>query len=356
MHLLVAVSHHGLGHLAQAAPLLDRLRQLKPDLRFTMYSALPRAALAARIAPPFDHIAQAADCGMAMHDALRVDRVASLACYREFHRDWPQRVAQEAARLVDLAVDAVLSDVAYLPLAAAQSLGQRSAALCSLNWADIVQAYLGDAPEMAAPLTQMRMAYRGADLFLRLEPAMPMTDLANAVSVPPVAGRGRSRRGELRARLNLPSNQRLVLLGMGGIGYACDLAVWPRTRGITWLAPGAWCRGHPDCIAFDKLDWPFLDLLAGVDALVTKPGYGSFVEAVLHAVPVLYLDRPDWPEAPCLKAWLHAQGRALRIEEAELNGLNLLEKLNELWGLPARPAPPADGVEQAATHLLTWLA
>lgn len=356
MHLLVAVSHHGLGHLAQVAPLLNRLRQLKPDLRFTLYSALPRAALAARIAPPFGHIAEAADCGMAMHDALRVDRAASLVCYREFHRDWPQRVAREAARLVELAVDAVLSDVAYLPLAAAQALGLRSAALCSLNWADIAEAYLDDAPEMVMPLTQMRMAYRGADLFLRLEPAMPMTDLANAVSVPPVAGCGHSRRGELRARLNLPSDQRLVLLGMGGIGYACDLSAWPRTHGITWLAPGAWCRGHPDCIAFDELDWPFLDLLASVDALVTKPGYGSFVEAVLQAVPVLYLDRPDWPESPYLKAWLHAQGRALRIEETALNGLGLMEKLNEVWDLPARPTPPVDGVEQAVAYLLKWLA
>jgi hypothetical protein len=355
MHLLVAVSHHGLGHLAQVAPLLNRLHELKPDLRLTLYSALPRAALAARIAPPFGHIEEPADCGMVMHDALRVDRVASLVCYRDFHRDWPRQVAQEAARLRSLAVDAVLSDVAYLPLAAAQSLGLRSAALCSLNWADIAEAYLGSEPGMAEVLAQMRAAYRGADRFLRLEPAMPMADLANAMPVPPVAGRGRPRRAELRARLNLPQDQRLVLLGMGGIGYACDLATWPRTPGITWLAPGTWCRGHADCIAFDELDWPFLDLLASVDALVTKPGYGSFVEAVLHAVPVLYLDRPDWPESPYLKAWLHARGRALQIEEAELDGMGLVEKLRAVWALPASP-PPADGVEQAVAHLLRWLA
>jgi|GEM_PF-7014930 len=57
-----------------------------------------------------------------------------------------------------------------------------------------------------------------------------------------------------------------------------------------------------------------------------------------------------------VKAWLHAQGRALQIEEAELNGLDLVEKLNEVWGLPARPTPPADGVEQAVAYLLKWLA
>lgn len=354
MHLLVAVSHHGLGHLAQVAPVLNRAHALRPDLRLTLYSALPQPVLAARIAPPFDHIEEPVDCGMTMHDALRVDRAASFICYRDFHRDWSQRVAREAARLQALAVDAVLSDVAYLPLAAAQSLGRRSAALCSLNWADIVEAYLGGEVGMAEALTQMHAAYRGADLFLRLEPAMPMADLANAVAVPPVAGRGRARRAELRARLGLPVARRLVLLGMGGIGYACDLALWPRTPGVTWLAPGAWCRGHPDCIAFDELDWPFLDLLASSDALVTKPGYGSFVEAVLHGVPVLYLDRPDWPESPYLKTWLHARGRALQIEEAELGGMGLVEKLRAVWALPASP-PPADGLGQAVRCLLDWL-
>ncbi|MEW5893522.1 MAG: hypothetical protein AB1697_10305 [Pseudomonadota bacterium] len=356
MHLWVAVSHHGLGHLAQVAPVLNRLAVLRPELRFSLYSALPRAVLAARIAPPFDQICEPADCGMAMHDALRVDRAASLACYRAFHRDWPQRLAAEAARLRALAVDAVLSDVAYLPLAAAQHSGLPSAAMCSLNWADIAEAYLGQLAEMAEPLAQMRTAYRAADLFLRLEPAMPMADLANAVAVPPVAGRGQPRGAELRARLNVPADQRLVLLAMGGIGYACTLAAWPHARGITWLAPAAWCQDHADCMAIETLGWPFLDLLASVDALVSKPGYGSFVEAVLQGVPVLYLDRPDWPESPYLKAWLHAQGRALQIEEAELNGLDLVEKLNEVWGLPARPTPPADGVEQAVAYLLKWLA
>ncbi|NWG88001.1 MAG: hypothetical protein HXY26_10930 [Hydrogenophilaceae bacterium] len=355
-HLYVAISHHGLGHLAQVAPVLNQLHAIRPELRFTVHSGLARAALAARIVVPFEHIQEPADCGLAMHDALRVDRAASLACYRAFHGDWPQQVEQLALRLRELAVDAVLSDVAYLPLAAAQSLGLRSAAMCSLNWADIAEAYLGDAPDMAAPLGQMRRAYRGADLFLRLEPAMPMADLANAVTMPPVAGLGTKRRSELMARLDAPEGQRLVLLGMGGIGYRGTAADWPIASGITWLAPAEWCQGHPDCVAFGELGWPFLDLLASVDALVTKPGYGSFVEAALHGVPVLYLDRPDWPEAPYLKVWLHAQGRALQIVEADLQGPGLIEQLKRVWHMPGGRPPAAAGAELAAQRLATWLA
>ena len=55
---------------------------------------------------------------LAMHDALRVDLPASLAAYREFHRDWPARVDAEAREFDRLGIDAVFSNVGYLPLAA----------------------------------------------------------------------------------------------------------------------------------------------------------------------------------------------------------------------------------------------
>lgn len=355
MHLLAAISHHGLGHLAQAAPVLNRLMGLQPGLRLTVHSGLSQRALAARIHVPFSHIEEAVDCGMAMHDALRVDREASLDCYRAFHRDWGARVQRQAGHLREWAVDAVLSDVAYLPLAAARAAGIRSAAMCSLNWADIAEAYLGQEPGMAEAIAQMRLAYRDADCFLRLEPAMPMADMANSVAMPPVAAQGVNRRGELLARFDLPGTQRLVLLGMGGIAYRGAVASWPVGRGIAWLAPAAWCQENPGCLALDDLDMPFIDLLASVDALITKPGYGSFVEAAAHGVPVLYLDRPDWPESPYLRQWLHAHGRAAEITEAELAGPVLIEKLEMLWSKPGLPRLADGGVELTARHLADWL-
>jgi len=71
MKLLAAISHHGLGHLAQAAPVLNALHVLQPDLELTVWSGLSRAALQARLRIPLVHRAEAADVGMAMTDAMR---------------------------------------------------------------------------------------------------------------------------------------------------------------------------------------------------------------------------------------------------------------------------------------------
>ena len=61
-------------------------------------------------------------------------------------------------------------------------------------------------------------------------------------------------------------------------------------------------------MAFDDLNMCFSDILASVDVLLTKPGYGAFTEAACNGIPVLYVRRDDWPEQPYLVDWLEQYG------------------------------------------------
>lgn len=355
MRILAAISHHGLGHLAQAAPILNVLHEHDPGSGWLIWSGLSAGALAARLRMPFAHRDEAADVGLAMHDALRVDRAASAAAYRAFHGDWDARVEREARWLREQEVAAVLSDVAYLPLAAAHRAGIPALAFCSLNWVDIAASYLADEPEMPGILAQMGAAYGAARAFLRLAPAMPMAWLERHEEMPPVALTGQDRRAELRGRLGLSPDDRVVLLGFGGIAYRGGAGL-PRLPGVTWLVPDDWeGEARADMVGFSRVGIPFLDQLASCDALITKSGYGSFVEAVAHGVPVLYLDRPDWPESPYLAAWLTRHGRARAISEAELLSPDVRSHLLALW---ERPAPRADapGAQAVAARIRQLLA
>lgn len=353
--LYVAISHHGLGHLAQTAPLLHHLHQLDAGIEFFIRSALPKTVLEARLHMPFRHLAEASDCNFVMHDALRIDVAASLVAYQGFHADWERTVSREAEELKGLGVDAVFSNVGYLPLAAAQHAGLPSIGLCSLNWADIFAHYLGDEAGAAAMQAEMAAAYRGATVFLRPEPAMPMPDLANARSIPAIASLGQKRRAELDVRLELSPGERLALIGMGGIPYRPPVEQWPRLPGIVWLVPDDWGVQRSDFRPFSAAGLPFADLLASADALLTKPGYGSFVEAAAAGVPVLYLPRPDWPESPWLTNWLEQNGRALMVDEAVLQTGALLEPLQAVWDLPGKVPVQADGAKAAARLIANLL-
>lgn len=355
-HLLVDLSSHGFGHVAQAAPVVNALAERVPGLRVTLRSATPRQVLARRFHCDFTLIAKALDFGMVMEDALAVRAEESAAAYRNFHRDWKGRVAREAEDMAVLAPDLLFANVPYLSLAAAARAGIPSVAMCSLNWADIYAHYCHDRPEAPEIHGQILAAYNSASCFLRPLPAMPMENLANTRAIGPIARLGRNRRAELDARLGISPADRLVLIAMGGIAFRLPLDSWPRIPGVRWVVPSSWQARHPDAVELETLVMDFTDVLASCDALLTKPGYGSFAEAACNGVPVLYLDRKDWPEAPYLVDWLKRQGRCMEVERAALEQGAIVAQLEALWALPPTAPVEPEGIAQAVDLLVTLVA
>lgn len=355
MHLLVDISAHGLGHLAQTAPVLDVLRRLVPEMRLTVRSALPRERLAARIAPDFTHLPEARDFGFVMHNAVDIDLAASAQRYREFHADWPQRIAAETDWLRRHEVDALVCNVAYLPLAAAAKAGIPAAGLCSLNWADLFAHYFSGEPWAADIHAQILAAYNSASGFLRVSPGLPMTDIERRHELAPIARIGRRDRSRVSRLLDLDQSERWLLLAMGGMEFRLPLQDWPRTPGMNWLVPREWNSARGDVRGIEAANLGFADLLASVDAVITKPGYGTFVEAACSGIPILYLERADWPETPHLAAWLATHARAAALTREQLMTGDFMDVLRGLWRMPAPAAPLANGAEAAARWLVTAL-
>jgi UDP-N-acetylglucosamine:LPS N-acetylglucosamine transferase len=100
----------------------------------------------------------------------------------------------------------------------------------------------------------------------------------------------------------------------------------------------------------------FTDLVRSVDAVLTKPGYGTFTEAACNGTPVLYVRRDDWPEQDCLIAWLEENARCREASAAALAHGELFDDLEHLWR-KARPQPPLpQGAEEAARLIAACLA
>lgn len=350
-HLVVYISGHGFGHIAQTGPVLDALRQLQPALRLTVVSGAPEFKLRQRIGGDFVLVPRAADFGFVMSDAFRIDRAASAAAYRDFHAGWEERVAAEADFLQGLDADLLLSNVAYLPLASAAQLGLPAYAMSSLNWADLfAHEFAGEtwAPSLHA---QMLAAYRSARTFFRLAPAMAMPDLPQGRPVDPVARLGTRQDGLLRQVLGVGQGTRLVLAALGGIATRLPAQTWPAEPDLHWLVPAAWGVDRPDMSAFEPLGWDFADLLASVDAVVGKPGYGTFAEAACNGTPMLYARRPDWPEQEALIPWLQAHAVCREVEESALQAGDLGADLAALWQQPVPPRPQPRGALQVADCL-----
>jgi hypothetical protein len=355
-HLLLALSGHGYGHLAQCAPVVNALWQQLPALRVTVCCTLPRAVIAARLDKPFTSLTVELDVVLPMSSAWEVDVPAARQAYAVFHQDNDAGLQRDLALLGDVKPDLVLADIPYRILSAARLAGIPAVGLCSLNWASIYAAYCSTAGESEAILEQMWSGYRAADVFLAPAPAMDMPELGNYRAIGPIAREGVSQKPALLEQLGLSPGTRIVMVALGGIAAVMPLANWPRIAGVAWLFSAAVEIPRDDLFDFSVLPLAFIDVLASSDAVLTKPGYGTYAEAVCNAVPLLTLERLDWPETTYLNTWARRHGRLQVIGKEQFESGIFAEPLQQLWQQPAPDEYPEPvGIRQAAGFLLEQL-
>jgi hypothetical protein len=356
-HLLLAISGHGYGHLAQCAPVINALVQQLPKLRLTLMSALPEQLLRQRIEADFTCMHAETDPVLCMHSAWEIDVPASQAVFREFHRRRTELLDETRTQLCMLKPDLVLANIPWLLLTAAAQEGIPAIALCSLNWAAIFNGYLAGKPGAADIHEQMLAGYRAADVFLAPEPALPMPELPNYRALGPIARLGTAQPARLREQLDLPADTQLVLVGLGGINTDLPLGNWPQPEGVAWLFPQALDVPRTDMIDCRGLDMSMIDLLASVDAVLTKPGYGTYTEAVCNGVSLLTLERPDWPETVYLNAWAQRYGCYEEITREQFKNGDFTGSLELLFSKPKpQTLPEPTGILQAVEILQSLLA
>ena len=354
--LLLAVSGHGYGHLAQCTPVINALWEVVPDLHLTVCGALSRKVIAERLDRGFTFLPVELDPVLRMLDACEIDVPASRRVYREFHHNRQVGLQHDRDLLATLAPDLVLADIPWRILHAARERNTPAVALCSLNWAAIYAACCGEDAGDAAMLEDMLAGYRAARAFLAPEPSLPMPELDNYRTIGPIARRGVQRRKALLEQCNLPEEVRLVLVALGGIPAGLPLECWPRRDDVVWLNAGAVCAGRDDMLDIAATGMEFIDVLASCDAVLTKPGYGTYAEAVCNGIPILTLARPGWPETTHLNAWARRHGRLEEISASQFQTGCFMEALESLWMRPAAQPVQATGIAQAVAIIASYLA
>jgi hypothetical protein len=354
-HLLLAVTAHGYGHLAQAAPVVAELARRMPGLRVTLQGDVDPGFARDRLPAGFTQVPGSTDPVLLMNGPLVIRWEESLPVYARFEADYDRHLERQLDGLRRLAPDLVLADVPWLPLDAARRLGIPAIGLCSLTWYDILQESPVREQVPTALLDRMRTIYGAADLFIRPAPAMPMAWLPNARDVGPIARRAPDRGGELRARFGCPADRPLALMQFGGFGGFEPLTDWPEQDQVHWVVQDLKGQRRRDASALGDHGLNLLDLLGSFDLVLTKPGYGSYAEAACNGVPVLQVPRDDWPEAAALNGWIRRQVPTRELGLADLQAGRVATPIAELLAA-GRPAPiEPTGIAACADLLEPWL-
>jgi L-arabinokinase len=360
--LAVYVSGHGFGHSTRTAEVLRAVRQRTPRLPIVVSTSAPSFLFEGVVAPPLEFRSVAGDVGLVQKDALAIDEEGTVAAWQAFTADWVAHVDGEARWLRRGDVRLVLGDIPPLAFAAAADAGVPSVALGNFSWDWVYRHLARRLPALGAAADWAAEAYRRAGLLLRLPFAGDLSVFPVARDVPLIVRQPRLDRAEARRRLGLGARP-AVLLSFGGVGLSgLNLSGYGRLREYEFLVTGARGDGplpdnarllDPDALAAAALEYP--DLVAAVDVVVTKPGYGIVTDCIGARTRLVYTDRGDFPEYPILVAGMAECLPAEFASNDEIREGRLEPALAAVLRRAFPDPPRIDGAAVVADELLARL-
>jgi hypothetical protein len=352
------VTSHGFGHLNRTVAVINHVPHHVPVLIKSDPSLFPHWR--ERLIRPAELTAYVSDAGAINPpgDSTATDGPATLELAARVHAEAVRRVEEEAHRLREECVAAVLSDASAVPLLAARLAGVSGFLLANFTWADVYAPYSRAAgPEAVRLVAELRRAYRQATAVFRAEPGLRMSWLPRQINIGLVANPGRNRRRELRGQLGLTSSERLVYFYVGRYGQH-DLN-WARLedfarRGVHFVGYHRAPVGRiKNLHLVSASEWTGSELIASTEAIVAKAGYGTVCEAMACGTPIIYPPRRGFSEFRALDRALRAWGGGVPVLSRDFSALRLDRALSRAFQLGPLMSPyPTDGAERVAGHLV----
>ncbi|MCX7819326.1 MAG: hypothetical protein N2652_08975 [Kiritimatiellae bacterium] len=349
--LAVYLTPHGNGHTVRMCDIVRALRRRHPAVEVVLVSRHPPEFLHSRIGDPTIRIRQdALDTGMIQRDSVRSDPHASLTAALELLARWPALVEREARWLADETIRAVVCDIPAIPIEAARRLGRPALAVGNFSWNWIYEHAARDEPRWRPVADAFRRAYAGADQLIRLPFHEPMDAFPQRCDVGLVASPGRPRREDIAAATGAPPDAVWALLSFSSLDWtASALQRAAATPGVEWFTvrPLAWTAPHFH--ALDRRRFPFADVLASCDVVVSKTGFGIVSECIVNDKPIVYVHRPEWPESYLLVEGIRECARGVELAAEDLYAGELARAIEQaLQQPPPARTLPTDGADRAA--------
>jgi hypothetical protein len=299
------------------------------------------------------------DIGCVQDGPLKIDIDATWASHQRFHKTWEERLSNEVAAMQAASPALVLADTPYLAIEAGSRAQIPTVALASFTWDLVLKEYCHTTDHSQQQLIQcIRESYAKAHIALRVTPAPRIDAFSNIVDIGPIASPTSPERDRLASTLSLAPNERTVLVGFGGIPLtSLPLEQMEQLRHYRFLFDGPVPPGYSRIHSTTTLPFSFKTLLASVDVIMTKPGYGTIVEAVALQQPVVYVRRYNFADEPLLVDYLHRYGRGIELSLDDFTQGRWEPALQQALAspVPSLPPPPPTGAAEAATILASYL-
>jgi hypothetical protein len=339
------ISGHGFGHASREIEIINAVGALLPAWNIVVRSAVSRWLFDRTARPPLTLIDAPCDTGVVQIDSVRLDERTTISDAAAFYANLPELVEEELVHLGRHDARLVIADAPPLACAAAAAHGVPSVVISNFTWDWIYQAYTDPLASNPDLIPVIQDAYRHASAAWRLPLYGGFESFGRVVDVPFVARHATFARDDVRQRLGLPVHARLAIGSFGGYGLnGFDPRNLDSVDGWHVILTGREEPGPlPRCVTFMhenavyEAGMRYEDLVAAVDVVVTKPGYGIISECIANNTAMLYTSRGNFAEYDVM---VEEMPRYLRCEYIDLASLLAGRWRESLDHLIQQPPPP----------------
>ncbi len=358
------ISGHGFGHAVRQLAIVEALATQRPEARLVVRSSVPEWLVARNTAATAEYIRGEVDSGAVQRGSLDVDVEATLVEAMRFTSTLDARADAEARWLTSIDASLVVADIPVLACEAAARAGVPAIGIGNFTW-DWIYAGYPEASRFAPGLVErVGAGYARAEEGWRLPMCGGFETFRQTRDLPLVARVARRGGDEVRAIAGLPAERPLALLSLGGYG-AAGIDVGAAARSLHGVAEivttsyDAFAAGSGihvvDERVLESAGVRYEDLVAAVDVVASKPGYGIISDCAANGTALLYTSRGRFREYDVLVREMPRWVRAGFIAPEDLVAGRWREPVTRLLSQPPVQPPPIDGAPQAASWLSTRL-
>ncbi len=351
------ISSHGFGHAIRSCEVLRQLLLLEPSLDVTVVSAVPEWLIEQNTGHSLRIRRVSLDVGLVQRDSLSFDLRKTLDVLMAIKADSKKIVEGEIAFLQQEQAGGVVSDIAFLPFVAADSVGIPSVGISNFTWDWIYEVYEQHDPAWHDIIAWARNGYSYCSLFLRLPMAGDCSACPRIEAIPLIARQSSRKREEVRRALGIVPEEKALLLSFASLNLPEDTCRrLERIEGITFIYKSPLDFPVARARSIDGLGIAYVDAVSAADGVITKPGYGIVSDCLANGVPMIYTERGEFREYPLLVEEIEKNLTSCFIDANDFACGNWEGAIRHVFSLPRKTLElRTDGARVAAERILREL-
>ncbi|PKA12282.1 glycosyl transferase [Leptospira meyeri] len=354
MKLYFFISGHGFGHISRSGNIIRRL--LKEEFIEEIHLVSTRISFLDFTHPKLKTRNLKLDVGVSQKNSLSIDLQTTKEELVDFEKKKTQLLKEETEYCKKNKIGLILTDSSSFPITIALEAGVPSMFIGNFTWDFIYKNYEKDDSYFGTLSEQLQVEYGFVTEALILPFSCPMPPFLESANIGLVGRKPNLSKSQARKLLGLNESTTYILLSFGAYGLeGTKLQTEKLPKSIQLVAYGVPGIQSEGILIPEVSHYP--DLVAAVDYVCTKPGYGILAECYYAKTPILYTDRGDFSEYIHLVNALDLYFRSAYIDLSRIISCQFEEVLtliNTIDSMTPKLELKTDGEEDVVSHLLEY--